>query len=182
MSRLDETHWRAVALQYFARAGIVLTAAEAHGLEIADFGLCRFEDVGLTLLTYVNTRRVCAKELVLLPHQLCPEHRHPPVDDKPGKEETFRCRWGTVHLVVDRPTAGSAHAIPPHPYLRTTKVTAAHHVVLLPGEQYTLEPDTLHWFMAGPDGAVVSEFSTRSRDAHDLFTDPLVRRKAIDGS
>lgn len=186
MNRSDEARWRAIALPYFARAGIVLTSAEARGLEIADFGLGRFEEVGLSLHTYVNTRRVCAKELVLLPWQLCPEHSHPPVDGELGKEETFRCRWGTVHLFVDVDeevgTRSSLRRPPDHPYLQTVSVTAANHVTLLPGEQFTLAPDTLHWFMAGPEGAVVSEFSTRSRDAHDVFTDPQVRRQAIDGS
>ena len=41
---------------------------------------------------YVNTDRVCAKEMVLFPHQACPEHRHIGTDGAPGKEETFRYR------------------------------------------------------------------------------------------
>jgi D-lyxose ketol-isomerase len=49
-------------------------------------------------------------------------------------------------------------------------------VVLKPGEQYTLNPNTLHWFQAGPEGAVVSEFSTKSRDEADIFTDPDIQR------
>jgi len=35
------------------------------------------------------------------PGQRCPEHRHPPVEGSPGKEETLRCRTGTVQLWVD---------------------------------------------------------------------------------
>jgi D-lyxose ketol-isomerase len=54
-----------------------------------------------------------------------------------------------------------------------------HEVRLRPGEQYTIPPDTLHWFQAGADGAVVSEFSTRSRDEFDVFTDPAVERAPI---
>jgi D-lyxose ketol-isomerase len=102
----------------------------------------------------VNTERVCAKELVLFPRQCCPEHRHPPVDGDPGKEETFRCRSGSVHLHVE----------------------GSEEVVLRPGEQFTIPPDTLHWFQAGDDGAVVSEFSTKSRDASDVFSDPRIVR------
>ena len=49
-------------------------------------------------------------------------------------------------------------------------------IVLRPGEQWTILPDTLHWFEAGPEGAVVSEFSTRSRDETDVFTDPRIVR------
>ena len=45
-----------------------------------------------------------------------------------------------------------------------------------PGDQYTLAPDTEHWFQAGDKGAVVSESSTRSRDGCDVFTDPQIQR------
>jgi D-lyxose ketol-isomerase len=137
-----------------ADAGIVLTPGEREQIEIADFGLGRLAEVGLQIVVYVNTDRVCAKELVLFPHQLCPEHRHPPVDGEPGKEETFRVRRGTVRLHVE----------------------GAGEIVLGPGEQYTIPPDTLHSFQAGGEGAIVSEFSTTSRDALDVFTDPQILR------
>jgi hypothetical protein len=32
------------------------------------------------------------------------------------------------------------------------------------------------WFRAGPDGAVVSEFSTQSRDELSVLTDPEIIR------
>jgi D-lyxose ketol-isomerase len=48
---------------------------------------------------------------------------------------------------------------------------------LNPGQQYTLQPDTLHWFQGGPDGAIVSEFSTKSMDALDIYTDPNIDSK-----
>ena len=137
-----------------ADAGIILTAAERAAIEVADFGLGRLQETGLQIVTYVNTERVCAKELVLFPHQTCPEHRHPPVGNDPGKEETFRCRVGLVRL----------------------HVVGEDEIVLRPGEQWTIPPDTLHWFEAGDEGAVVSEFSTRSRDETDVFTDPRIVR------
>jgi D-lyxose ketol-isomerase len=137
-----------------ADAGIVLTPDEREAIEVTDLGLGRLEEIGLQIVVYVNTERVCAKELVLLPRQTCPEHRHPPVGGEPGKEETFRCRTGSVTLHV-----------------------AGHdEIVLRPGEQFTIPPDTLHWFQAGGDGAIVSEFSTRSTDEHDVFTDPRITR------
>ena len=49
-------------------------------------------------------------------------------------------------------------------------------MVLLPGEQFTIPPETLHRFQAGDEGAIVPEFSTRSRDDADVFTDPRIRR------
>jgi D-lyxose ketol-isomerase len=135
-------------------AGIVLTPEERERIEVADFGLGRLEEIGLQIVVYVNTDRVCAKELVMFPNQLCPEHRHPPVAGEPGKEETFRVRHGLVRLHVD------GHG----------------EIVLGPGDQFTIPPDTLHWFQAGDEGAIVSEFSTRSRDETDIFTDSRIVR------
>ena len=55
-------------------------------------------------------------------------------------------------------------------------LTVAHEIVLRPGDQYTLPPNSLHWFQAGDKGAVVSEFSSTSTDEHDIFSDPRIRR------
>jgi len=46
----------------------------------------------------------------------------------------------------------------------------------VPGRQYTVPSDTLHWFQAGDEWAIVSEFSSTSRDESDVFTDPRIRR------
>ena len=54
--------------------------------------------------------------------------------------------------------------------------TVWHEIILKPGMQYTLSPNVLHWFQGGPEGAVVSEFSTSSTDENDIFTDPKIRR------
>jgi D-lyxose ketol-isomerase len=159
------------------RAGIVLTPAERAAIEVADFGLGELETTGLQLVVYVNTGRVCAKELVLFPRQTCPEHRHPPIGDAPGKEETFRCRQGIVYLYVEGAAVAHPQARPPRGHEHA--YTVWHEIVLHPGEQYTIPPDTLHWFQAGDDGAIVSEFSTRSRDEYDIFTDPNIQRATI---
>ena len=170
----QETYKRAqaAAFELFAKAGIVMTDEEKNNLEVADFGLNDLWNTGLEIVTYVNTDRVCAKELALTPGQTCPEHRHPPLGtDYPGKEETFRCRYGTVYLyVAGEPTPNRAVQPPVGEY------TAFHEVILTPGKQYTLMPDTLHWFRAGSEGAVVSEFSTKSVDGADVFSDKRLSR------
>ena len=155
-------------------AGVVLTPAEREAIEVADFGLDELETTGLQLITYINTDRYCAKDLVLFPGQTCPEHRHPPVMEEPGKMETFRCRTGRVWLYVEGPA--SPLRGPGPPTVDDGRYTAFHEIELQPGEQYTIPPDTLHWFRAGGEGAVVSEFSSTSRDEHDRFTDPRITR------
>ena len=165
---------RLYARERLAEVGIVLTAVELDSIEVADFGLSRLEESGLQLLVYVNTERYCAKELVLRPGQTCPEHRHPPFEGTPGKEETFRCRTGLVYLYVEgEPTAEPACTPPAGAY------TVGHEIELGPGMQHTIAPGTLHWFQAGPEGAVVSEFSTASRDELDEFTDERIARATV---
>ncbi len=162
------------ALKYFQRAGIVIAEKERNNIEVADFGLGELSETGLELLVYVNTERVCAKELVLFPHQTCPEHLHPPVGNKTGKEETFRCRWGKVYLYV--PGEKTPHPKAQPPKGKEDRYTVWHEIELTPGCQYTLPPGTLHWFQAGNKGAVVYEFSTESVDEADIFTDPTIQR------
>src|SRR5437763_4566456 len=158
ITREEHQQAQAYAVEQLAAAGIVLGADERERIEVADFGLGELRETGLLVLVYVNTDRYCAKELVLYPHQTCPEHRHPPFEGTPGKEETFRCRRGSVDLWV-----------------------AGELIRLQPGEQFTIPPNTLHWFQAGGQGAVVTEFSSTSRDDLDVFTDPrIVRAPAVD--
>ncbi|HDG62565.1 MAG: D-lyxose/D-mannose family sugar isomerase [Thermotoga sp. 4484_232] len=162
------------AKEILDRAGIVITDKEYQEMEVTDFGLGRPEEIGLQIVVYVNNERYCAKELILLPNQICPEHRHPPFDDYPGKQETFRCRWGEVYLYVEGdPTPNPKGRVPVD---KKGHFTVWHEIVLKPGDQYTIPPNTKHWFQAGPEGAVVSEFSSTSYDEKDVFTDPEIKR------
>jgi D-lyxose ketol-isomerase len=162
------------ALHMLEQAGIALAPAETAQIEVADFGLDDLDRIGLELVVYINTDRYCAKELILFPGQTCPEHRHPDGPDYRGKMETFRVRRGTVYLCVPGTPTRPGHARVPAG--AEPCFTVRHEIVLQPGDQYTLAPNTLHWFQAGPEGAIVSEFSSVSRDESDIFTDPRIKR------
>lgn len=180
IARSDVKRAQERAAKMLDEAGIRLTPRERETIEVADFGLDDLARIGLELVVYANTDRYCAKELVLFPRQTCPEHRHPDVPDESGvglakgKMETFRVRRGEVFLYVAGSPVSATRAI--LPANRETCFTVFHEIVLRPGEQYTIPPDTLHWFQAGEAGAVVSEFSSTSRDEVDVFTDPEIRR------
>lgn len=177
LKRSDVIKAQARAAELFEQAGIILTAEEIEGIEIAGFGLGNLDSQGLELVTYVNTDRYCAKELALFPRQTCPEHLHPDVNGEPGKMETFRCRWGEVYLYVEGPSTDNIQAVVPQE--SKSAYTVFHEVVLKPGEQYTIPPGTKHWFQGGPEGAIVSEFSSTSRDELDIFTDPDIERMPV---
>lgn len=170
--------YREKAKEMYKKANIVISPEESENIEIVELGLDQFEKIGLSIITYVNTDYYCAKEMVLLPHQTCPEHTHKPMPEigYMGKQETFRCRYGKVFLYVagEPATAPKCKA----PEGNEQYFTVWHEIELNPGEQYTIVPDTLHWFTAGDEGAVISEFSTTSQDEYDIFTDDRINRLA----
>ncbi len=170
----EQVKARARARAMLAQAGMIIRDSEAEAMEVADFGLGRLEQIGLELVVYVNTDRYCAKELVLFPGQICPEHRHPPINGQVGKEETFRCRWGEVYLYLPGPSTPNPKAKVPKD--KEEQFTVWHERILMPGDQYTIPPNTPHWFQGGPQGAVVSEFSSTSDDGTDVFYDPEIQR------
>lgn len=163
---------RARTIEYLKKSNIAITSVEKNNIQVAEYNLGCVEKIGLQLIEYVNTERCCAKQLVLFPSQTCPEHRHPPVFGEEGKEETFRCCFGVVYLYVPGKPTYNINATIPEGY--DEYFTCRHEIILNPGEQYTIMPDTLHWFQAGEEGAAILEFSTKSRDDYDIYTDPKI--------
>ena len=171
----DVQNLRRTAADFLRNAHITITPEEENNIEIADFGLNDIKNIGLQIIVYENNERYCAKDLILFPHQICPEHQHPPQENKNiGKQETFRCRWGEVYLYVEGKATENPKAKIPENYRSYFNVWKE--INLKPGDQYTLAPNTLHWFQAGDQGAIVSEFSSTSDDASDIFTDPRIKR------
>jgi D-lyxose ketol-isomerase len=178
MKAADHQKAQRKAMQYLRKARIAVTPAEAEGIEVADFGLNDLEHFGLELVVYENNNRYCAKELVLFPRQTCPEHRHPPMDDgNIGKQETFRCRWGEAYLYV--PGAPVRRPKAKLPRAKKHCFTVWKEIILKPGDQFTLPPNTLHWFQSGDQGAVISEFSSTSSDDTDIWTDQEIKRTPV---
>lgn len=162
----------------FQDSNIAFTREELDNIEYADFGLNNIKEEGLNLIIYINNDRYCAKEMVLLAGQTCPEHQHPRRgrnQEIEGKEETFRVRKGLVYLyLTGEPNVDEISAELPEK--NKEWYSARHEIILKEGEQYTIAPNTLHWFQAGDDGAVISEFSSPSDDSSDIFTNPKITR------
>lgn len=167
---------RIKALAYFDKAHIYLKEEEKQNLEIADMGLDDLETYGIQIHIYVDTDRCSAKEMVLFPYQICPEQRHPPLGDYPGKEETFRIREGELYVYTEGEPVEKSKMKARIPAGKEDTFTVFHEIVLKKGDQYTMLPNVTHWICGGKDGCVVSEFATYNRDDLDIYTDPQVAR------
>jgi len=162
------------AAELISKAGILTRDDEIERIEVVDLGLGELEQTGLQILTLVHTEEIGVKVLILFPSQVFAQHKHPPLGDYPGKEETFRCQWGELYLYMPGEPTPNPKAHPPAHRAHT--YTVWHETILCPGDQLTSPPNTFHWFQAGPEGAVVWSFSSRTTDVQDVFTDPDVRR------
>jgi D-lyxose ketol-isomerase len=174
LTRTEYRQAQARAAQLLRRTGLALRAAELATIAVADFGLSELPLTGAQILTLLDTEEIAVKLIALFPEQTLPEHRHPPLGDYPGKAETLRCEWGAVYLYRPGPAVSDPLGHPPAHRLET--YTVWHEIVLHPGEQVTLAPNTRHWFQAGPQGCVVWSFSSRAVDVQDIFTDPEIER------
>lgn len=153
-----------------------LSREDKDNIEVTDFGLNEWPSIGLQLITFVNNERYCSKLLILLKNQNCPEHLHPPFANNIGKQETFKCLYGNVYLYVDVPVLNDFSPSVFPPKHRAKWYTAKKEIFLNAGEQFTIPPNTKHWFQAGDKGAIIAEYSSQSRDEFDIFTDPEVIR------
>ena len=131
------------------KAGIPV--ADPSAIEVADFGLGRFEQEGLGLIVRVNEPEYCSKWLTLFPGQSCPWHYHK------LKKETFFVHEGEVVLNVDKET-----------------------ITLKPGQRYTIAPNRDHEF-SSKGGAIVEEVSTHDINSDSYFRNPnIIRDPAIE--
>jgi hypothetical protein len=128
---------------------------------IADFGLGKFTEVGMAGIFWVNNKAhdYLGHEIYLLPGQMIPEHAHVRTAEARPKVEAWQVRHGWVYIYSEgTPTPGVEQRIPPthKPYCiaKTEKK-------IMPGEIGILEkPTTKHWMIAGPDGAIVTEYAS----------------------
>lgn len=168
---LNDQHLRAQTFTLIDQAGLLLTEQERDKLLLTDFGLGNLEQEGVELLDLLRTPTVRTGILVLLPNQTLPEHCHPSGPHGPGKEETIRCMYGECR--VYRPGADTLREgfIPSG---KDAWYTCREETVLHPGEQATFVVNELHWFQAGPQGAVGLTFQNTIDESYNVFTDPGV--------
>ena len=141
-----------------------------------DFGLGDFTHVGMAGIFWWNSQKYgyFGHEIYLLPGQMIVEHAHLATDAGPAKMEAWHVRHGMVW------TFGEGEETRPMPVelpeSQATFITVRHCEPLLPGQTRELNrPTAKHFMLAGPDGAIVTEYATYHDNAGLRFTNPGVK-------
>ena len=151
---------------------------ELEKLLLVDYGLGNLEKEGVGLTDIVYTPALRLKILAMLPNQTLPEHKHPPYGEWRGKEETIRVVYGTMRVYLPGEENMTEGFLPER---KEEYYTVRNESILTPIDQLTIEPDTWHWFQAGPKGAVAYAFYPQAVERKNYFRDPGVPEKIAPG-
>ena len=145
-------------------------------LWIQDFALGDFVHAGMAGTFWFNDKEnnYFGHEIYLLPGQQIPEHAHVKTKDAVAKMEAWHCRYGMIHCLGEGPETKPMPVELPESQEPFRTVKHAHRV--LPGEVYSLNrPGAFHFMIAGPEGAIVTEYATYHDPDALRFSNPGVR-------
>ncbi len=159
----------------FRRFDYAISAKLKKDMWVLDFGLRDFACVGMAGIFWVNRQEFgyFGHEIFLLPGQMIPEHRHLATAKGPAKMESWQPRHGMIYTFGEgEPTPELLDRIPAS---QRKLVHSRHGQPLGLDEVADLNRLTAwHFMVAGPEGALVTEYGT----FHDMdglrFSNPGV--------
>jgi D-lyxose ketol-isomerase len=142
---------------------------------VLDFHVGHFTDCGMGGIFWLNSQEggYCGHEIFLLPGQMIPEHSHHATKKGPAKDEGWHVRYGSIHVIGEgTPSPGWEKVVPASQH---AFISVKHMKELEPGEVASLNRKLAHHFMvAGPQGAIVSEYATFHDSDGVRFQNPNV--------
>ncbi len=146
-----------------------IPSMDDENLWVADFNSNKFTEVGVGGYVFVNDNKYgySSCELLLLPGQILPEHKHVATEICGPKMETWAFRHGSVVSIKEGgETPGIQERLPEsvvHSRLEENLGTG--------DVSGTTVEAGWHWMKAGPEGAVFTEYSTYSDFGAVRFSD-----------
>jgi D-lyxose ketol-isomerase len=141
-----------------------------------DFGLGDFVNAGMGGIFWVNFQETgyFAHEIYLLPGQMIVEHAHVATPKGKPKMESWHVRYGSIYTLGEEGEPLPASLRLPQSQIPFITVSKCAH--LLPGDIRTLNrPTAKHFMIAGPEGAIVSEYASFHDGDGLRFTNPNVK-------
>jgi len=153
---------------------------KTEAFNVTDFGLNDFAHVGKGCTLWVNknypTGGYFAREIFLLPGQMIAEQKNVASEMGAPKHATLLVRYGSIYSFSVENTLGffpDGVQVPKS----QEKFTKSNNCKLVhAGELFTIKKeDDWHFIMAGPDGAIVTEFSTFFDPQGRQYSNPNIK-------
>ena len=160
----------------FRRFAYPISDALRKGIWVLDFGLGDYANVGMAGIIWTNRQEYgyFGHEIYLLPGQMIPEHCHVATDKGPAKVESWQPRHGMIY------TFGEGDPTPEY----LSKVPESQRALIKSKHCQPLGVDELgdlnrltawHFMVAGPEGALVTEYGTFHDMAGLRFSNPKAK-------
>jgi len=156
----------------FAFYGVPFTPFMEKEMWVTDFGMGDFEHAGMGGIFWVNdsVHNYFAHEIYLLPLQMIPEHAHV-ATAFPAKFESWMVRNGMCYNFSE--IGDETPNSPALPESQRESVISKNFTIQNVGDILHLKKsETFHFLLAGPEGAVVSEWASYHDGAGLRFTNP----------
>lgn len=179
--KFDEDRGKDAVLALCRHHGYPVFPELRDGLWVSDYGIGQFATLGLAAYIFVNNveHRYMMLDIFLLPGQMLPEHWHVAGEGNPAKLEGWLVRWGLSHIVgVGEPNLTAEIAVPKCHW--GGKTTAQHVTSARAGQFVPLSvPESPHWQLAGPAGAIVTEVANVHTNSAVRHSDPVLNRNFL---
>lgn len=156
--KFDQEAAKKAFLDMFEFYDVPFTALMEKDIWFTDFGLGDFENTGMGGIFWINDAEhgYFAHSIYLLPGQMIPEHAHVKTSF-PAKHESWMVNHGWVYNFSE---VGDETPNPPAVPAGHGPIKSKNFVVQQVGDVLRLkEPETYHFMMAGPEGAIVEEWA-----------------------
>jgi D-lyxose ketol-isomerase len=156
-----EDQAREAYFDMFRRFGYPISDRLQEEMWILDFGLSDFARVGMAGIFWLNRQdyNYFGHEIYLLPGQMIPEHKHLATDKGGPKMESWQPRHGMIYTYGEgEPTPELLDHIPPS----QRELVKSQHCQPLGIDQvgHLNRLMAWHFMVAGPEGALVTEYGT----------------------
>ena len=157
----------------FERFGFPNPEPQQELMWVQDFGMGDFVGAGMAGIFWFNDKEnnYFGHDIYLLPGQQIPEHKHVKTKDAVAKMEAWHVRHGEIHCFGEGPETKPCPVKLPKSQeaIRTVKNA----IRVLPGEVNSLNrAEAFHFMIAGPEGAIVTEYATYHDGAGLRFANP----------
>jgi len=161
------------------RLGYPVSETLRKNMWVTDFELGDFPAVGMAGIFWAheNVHGVFGHEIFLLPNQMLIEHRHVVGKGLPAKNECWMARAGEAYCFGEAGDAASKYPFVKVPdsqknFVSVHKVSKADSKV---GNTVWLNRlEASHYMIAGPEGAVVTEYGAFHDSDNNRYTNPKV--------
>jgi hypothetical protein len=158
----------------------ILESFKSEQLWAIDFGLGDFTHAGMGGVFWINENHkgggYLGHEIFLLPGQMIVEHSHVNWKTCPPKRESWLVRHGSIYSFSVQDKAKGFPQGVEIPKTQRDTATCNSAILLPQGSMDTLNKDEAkHFIMAGPEGAIVTEFATFHDNEALRFSNPNVK-------